>query len=288
MIPSKKVRILIVVILLSFGVWFLWDYLTSIKQKQPGDTTSGINSLNLQNEADMDGDGLYDWQENLYNTNIRIQDTDGDGVNDGEEVKNGHDPAVYGEGVNFEIDEAKDQFGDFVFSPLLPVRQDDREDIEDTPTPVAGVYEKYAPILNSMANVITTYPVIEASDNETFTILFTPGKSIDAQATRYAKVVENHRLVAASLEGLSNKQGLELEIIRLTQGYKRVADSLEKLVIAYPLYSQNETAYVDAVIEYSNAVVSLQRQLYTVTEFIYAKGIRLKAGDKGLLFLFGG
>lgn len=48
-------------------------------------------------KADTDGDGVNDWEEmSKYGTNPRAADTDGDGYGDGDEVKRGYNPA--GEG----------------------------------------------------------------------------------------------------------------------------------------------------------------------------------------------
>ncbi len=41
---------------------------------------------------DTDADGLYDWEEVLYNTDIHNPDTDNDGVSDGAEVRRGGNP----------------------------------------------------------------------------------------------------------------------------------------------------------------------------------------------------
>lgn len=47
---------------------------------------------------DSDGDGLKDWEEDLYKTDIYNPDTDGDGFLDGEEINSGHNPTVKGPG----------------------------------------------------------------------------------------------------------------------------------------------------------------------------------------------
>jgi hypothetical protein len=46
--------------------------------------------------VDPDKDGLLDWQELLYKSNPQIADTDGDGTNDGDEIKEGRDPSIAG------------------------------------------------------------------------------------------------------------------------------------------------------------------------------------------------
>lgn len=43
---------------------------------------------------DTDGDGLKDWEEELYKTDPLNPDTDGDGYIDGEEINSGHNPLV--------------------------------------------------------------------------------------------------------------------------------------------------------------------------------------------------
>ncbi len=50
-------------------------------------------------EEDTDGDGLYDWEEVLWGTDLKNPDTDGDGMSDGEEVRLGRDPRVPGPGT---------------------------------------------------------------------------------------------------------------------------------------------------------------------------------------------
>ncbi len=52
---------------------------------------------------DSDNDGLKDWEEELYKTDPKNPDTDGDGYIDGEEVNSGHSPLVKspGDALNF-------------------------------------------------------------------------------------------------------------------------------------------------------------------------------------------
>ncbi len=47
-------------------------------------------------EIDTDNDGLKDWEESLWKTDIKNPDTDGDGTKDGDEIKEGRDPLKQG------------------------------------------------------------------------------------------------------------------------------------------------------------------------------------------------
>ena len=60
---------------------------------------NGLDPLTPDNEfegdTDSDSDGLYDWEELFtYNTDPLNSDTDGDGLDDGFEIRNGFDPRI--------------------------------------------------------------------------------------------------------------------------------------------------------------------------------------------------
>ena len=57
---------------------------------------------------DTDKDGLKDWEETLWKTNLQNPDTDGDGTNDGAEVAAGRNPAVAGPKDNLTTNIVKD------------------------------------------------------------------------------------------------------------------------------------------------------------------------------------
>ncbi len=68
---------------------------------QSGKNTDFISAYD--NAArDTDKDGLKDWEEMLWKTNLSSADTDGDGTPDGEEIKLGRDPLAKGPGDQFK------------------------------------------------------------------------------------------------------------------------------------------------------------------------------------------
>ncbi len=86
--PSKKFAIVLFIILFLGGGWFYF-----VKFKKPE-----INQKLLENIAkkaknsDSDNDGLKDWEEILWKTDINNSDSDKDGFKDGEETAQDFDP----------------------------------------------------------------------------------------------------------------------------------------------------------------------------------------------------
>jgi hypothetical protein len=77
-----------------------------VKQENPlttiTETTQRTQASLLQ--KDTDGDGLLDWEEGLWKTDISNKDTDGDGTNDGDEVALGRNPSIAGPDDTIDIE----------------------------------------------------------------------------------------------------------------------------------------------------------------------------------------
>ncbi len=110
--PSKKVKIFGSIVVVGVLGTIFYPQLSNIPDMfsdnpsenlvdlTPISTTStpgpeGANFF-VKQEDDSDGDGLRDWEEELWRTNPELADTDGDGTADGVEVKKGRNPVVAG------------------------------------------------------------------------------------------------------------------------------------------------------------------------------------------------
>ncbi len=99
LLPSRKFIVAVGSLFAVFVMGWLfitaWNDFAQKRQTYAALNTS-IATINASEEAnkDSDGDGLKDWEEILWKTDIHNPDTDKDGTSDGEEVKNGRDPMV--------------------------------------------------------------------------------------------------------------------------------------------------------------------------------------------------
>ncbi len=100
--PSKKIILLVVVLALLGGLVFLLRSAKTIKYTAPATSVSFDESPLLA--KDSDGDGLKDWEEELWKTDPTVADTDGDKTPDGQEIKSGRDPLVAGPNDKLDLD----------------------------------------------------------------------------------------------------------------------------------------------------------------------------------------
>ncbi len=89
--PTKVIIGTLTVALIGGGFWFLNTGSSEVKfarvtQKQAAKAVEVL-------ERDQDDDGLKDWEEDLWHTDQKNPDTDGDGTADGAEIKLGRNPA---------------------------------------------------------------------------------------------------------------------------------------------------------------------------------------------------
>ena len=95
-IKKSNLIILPVAIIFAVGlILFIGAY--SKKDAFSQYTLWGAKATTVESQSiDTDNDGLKDWEENLYKTDLLNPDTDNDGYFDGEEINSGHNPLVKG------------------------------------------------------------------------------------------------------------------------------------------------------------------------------------------------
>ena len=99
--PSPKVlAFLIIVVLLTTTTIVSSKFLPNLAKNKSGADQVNLtikNNLDKQlDPKDTDGDGLPDWQEEIWGSDKNNPDTDGDGTTDGKEVNENRNPTVAG------------------------------------------------------------------------------------------------------------------------------------------------------------------------------------------------
>lgn len=98
---TRRTRVVLGILVLAvigLGIYFLWR---KPEPKPNFETASPVANLLRQEQLeklnqDTDGDGLKDWEETIFRTDVNNPDTDGDGTKDGEEIKLARDPLKKG------------------------------------------------------------------------------------------------------------------------------------------------------------------------------------------------
>ena len=96
-LPSKKlIKVFSIILLVSAG-WILFSKIKNRDSSKPEIDTTYVAQIEKKENipVDTDGDGLADWQESLWKTDINNSDSDNDGYSDGEEVSYGYGPSDY-------------------------------------------------------------------------------------------------------------------------------------------------------------------------------------------------
>ncbi len=97
---TVKRRIALSLTLLIGGVVFV-SFFSSLRQPphlSVNNNNAAHAALTQKLQKDSDSDGLKDWEEAIFHTDLHNPDTDGDGTPDGEEIKQGRDPLKPGPG----------------------------------------------------------------------------------------------------------------------------------------------------------------------------------------------
>ena len=102
-LPSKRFLYTVGSGILLIAVIFLGlrsvKYLAGLKKfagNSSGTQNNALLDSSAEAELDTDGDGLKDWEEVLWKTDINKTDTDGDATDDGVEITAGRNPLVAG------------------------------------------------------------------------------------------------------------------------------------------------------------------------------------------------
>lgn len=176
-------------------------------------------------EKDSDGDGLRDWEEELWGTDPFKVDTDGDGVLDGEYVRNRVADKEVEEIVNFEDLNFTQRFSREFFGEFLEARADGE----------VTAAEQERLLVSLLSGVDASLPRAQAPSTLQTTV--TSEESVSAYVRDLAAAI-----ITASPEGITESEldllerGLEEkdpalleDVSRIGGGYGELADALKEI-----------------------------------------------------------
>lgn len=267
-----------------FGCLVLWALVTWVSylvQKEKTILTPEQDDFVTETYRDTDGDGLYDWQEDLYGTSKRLRDSDGDGVSDADEIAGNTDPNYFGEGLDIsDVAPQETVFKDYVF-PEAPEEQIDITSLTTTPPAQASVDQELHTTINDLGLVVIGTYTIESQNVDLFNKLFAQDDSFDPHLLDF--VVEKNKNAAQKIRTEISHSNMTLELQSLTQSLEGVALTLDLLIEGQDISQQK---YSILLVNYLNAAASLQQAIVSIHKYVVAKDLVFKKDEPGNYFMF--
>lgn len=237
---------------------------------------------------DSDGDGLLDWEEELWGTDKERQDTDGDGTPDGEEVASRRDPRKAGT-------------GDSLDTPLVIVEQKEPPLVGDTPLairppqPGAGVplppeeFPKETPEnepLYAFGNAVGALIIAATADTDAELAFWNSAAGavrMNQQLIRgFTELAQKYEKLAADITSIVPPEEAAGIHASFAKAYRRYAEAI-RAISKTPADSYMSG---EAIALYSDAAIALGRAFVDVSDFFYRGGVGFDKTAPGHIFMF--
>lgn len=265
--------------LLSYGIYFF------VNQKNTN-TYPEDTSVSLQADPDdTDGDGLLDWQEELYGTSKKLRDTDGDRVTDAQEIAQGHNPLIYGEGLNDEnVIPQNKIFLEPEFAVFPSEGISTQQEFSQNQTTGAEGNSREVLLraeINTLAVAVRNNYTEASQDTDLFNKLFLRDPDINVDPIK--EIIARYRFTSKVIVEDIVYQELSLEARALGLGFLGVAETLEILIDSQGVTDQE---YSRALQEYVAASLELQETILSIHNYVKGRSITFSDDEPGSFFLF--
>ena len=234
--PSKKGPLGFFAFVAVFVLGFSFPTSPPGAPAEPQNTKAAAEVRGEDTLKDTDGDGLKDWEESLWHTNLRAADSDSDGTPDGMEVTNNRDPLKKGPEDTIALPaptaesgtklSATDYVAQNVFGNYVKLKQAGLPLDEETQTA----------ILNVAVKGVTSYPTpkqfqvtaLTITNDESAAALRIYGNALGDLIRRYGKPDVDQELVIVyeALETNDAKKLADLAVV--AKSYSDVITALLK------------------------------------------------------------
>lgn len=316
MTPKTKTFVgIAAVIIIGVGVWFAYTGRSEISYNRvsPAEASKAVAVLS----KDQDGDGLKDWEEELWHTDAQKPDTDGDGTPDGEEVRLGRNPVKAGpdDALDKETIENKtvpgggswtetDRLSRELFAKYLSIKQSGApftaEDEEKLLTDFLSRYPESRPSTLYAEKDI----VLAATDDET--ALRAYGNALGKVINAHKEGGENELIIferALQNEDEIDLQNLDARIKRyeaMLSDFKAIPSPKSAAALHIALLNSIEglresvagmaVAFTDSVrtlsagVAYPTAIENLTKTLADISTLLKERGVVFGENEPGYIF----
>jgi len=219
--------------------------------------------------TDTDNDGIPDFEESLWGTDMNNPDSDGDGTRDGEEVLIGRDPSKAGPDDAVETPLLLNKKRDIPFTPqkqvVLPTYSAPKQ---STVTPVTNPASDNP--LYTFGNELGSYIVASSADQEAELAFWNSAvgntKMNERLVSGFNELANKYDTLTQNLSSVSTPSNATTAKNGLATAYRSYTDSI-RAIAKTPLdtYMQGDTlnAYGDATRILGQAFVAMSDLFYT-------------------------
>ncbi len=314
---ENLIKNIIYIIIILILLWLIYLNFNKTKTFQKLEKTlvekEKIDILINYNQKDRDGDGLKDWQEILYKTNLDLIDTDDDGISDFDEIEQNKDPLVFGDGIEDEIKKIKKTKNNVIgikeqkeelnrYKKIIAEKERERFEtyLENNNINISSKKKekedfkkkrnkKVKQDLNNMADSIIPYLNNLSRNNITYLskmfTYFSEKKDMLNQkdVEEYQKILNNYYLIFKSLEKLDIKDSTLKKLNQeYSLSYKNLSDNIKYFLENSEKISKKD--YLKWVEDYGKNIKKVSVSRKKIYFLINSYGIKFSNYDSGKMF----
>ncbi len=301
---KKVLKVSLPVILIGLIVWNVYPKNNEFETKiQLDEIKKKAEEVAEKNNGDTDLDGLLDWEEELYKTDIENPDTDNDGVSDKDEVDQNRSPIIFGPGLEEDLKDLVRQ-KDFIQKSLdVPENLDDVKvsenvnslseflqrtgyikEIEDLKDSQTEKQEQIRSYLNLLASNILLASESSGTLNESLFSLY-EGEANDTDKQSLRTLASRYQSIGQKIKDLDSPDFMtDGSSSVLSEKYLDLSEKFFKLINSSGSYGDNE--FKKTADEYTKVVTERNTIFVDIYNFVKREKVYFGPNDPGRFFLF--